>query len=178
MMGTYNLLGWSNTTPADWPRPGPGTRNPGKWPWPCKTSAASELLPRTSASSANWKAKPPARRATRPPRGAASKQPSPRWRKSLRIWQAFGNQPNEAGSLGQLAQIHLRLGNLPAAEHHAHAARQIGESLGLNDVWKDYDTLSEIAAARQDRAAAANWAQKRDAKLAEIKRLAGGGGGV
>jgi tetratricopeptide (TPR) repeat protein len=97
---------------------------------------------------------------------------------SLRIKKAFGNQPKVAGSLGQLAQVHLRLGNLPAAEHHAHAARQIGESLGLNDVWKDYDTLSEIAAARQDRAAAANWAQKRDAKLAEIKRLAGGGGGV
>ncbi len=96
---------------------------------------------------------------------------------SLRIRKALGNQPDEAASLFQLARIHLRLGNLAAAERHAHTARQIRESLALDDVWKDYNTLSEIAAARNDPAAAADWAQKRDAKLAELKRLAGGGGG-
>ncbi|WP_034925324.1 tetratricopeptide repeat protein, partial [Candidatus Accumulibacter vicinus] len=97
---------------------------------------------------------------------------------SLRIDPALGNPPDEAGSLGQLAIIHLRLGDLAAAERHAEAAREFHESLGLNDVWRDYNTLSEIAAARQDPAAAAGWAQKRDAKLAEIERLAGGGDGV
>ncbi len=97
---------------------------------------------------------------------------------SLRIKQALGNQPYEAASHGQLAIIHLRLGDLAAAEHHAHAARQIFEDLGLKDVWKNYDTLSEIAEARGDTAAAAEWAQKRDAKLEELERLAGGGGGL
>ena len=52
--------------------------------------------------------------------------------------------------MSQLAQIHLRLGDLAAAERHAHEARQIRESLGLMDAWKDYDTLSEIAQARGD----------------------------
>ncbi|MBP9826660.1 MAG: tetratricopeptide repeat protein, partial [Thermoanaerobaculia bacterium] len=97
---------------------------------------------------------------------------------SLRIGQALRNQPGEAASLSQLAIIHLHLGDLPAAERRAEAAREIRESLGLNDVWKEYNTLSKIAAARQDPAAASDWAQKRDAKLAEVERLAGGGGGV
>jgi hypothetical protein len=42
----------------------------------------------------------------------------------------------------------------------------------------DYNTLSEIAQARGDLAAAAEWAQKRDDLLAELKRRAGGGGGL
>lgn len=96
-------------------------------------------------------------------------------KESLRIRQALGNPLDEAASLGQLAIIHLHLGDLTAAERHADGARQIRESLGLNDVWKDYGILSIIAAARKD-PAAADWAQKRDAKLAEVERLASGGG--
>ena len=96
---------------------------------------------------------------------------------SLRIKQALGDKPRESASQSQLAQIHHRLGDLTAAEQHAHAAREIFESLGLNDVWKNYDTLSEIAKARGDTAATTEWAQKRDAKLAELERLARGGGG-
>ena len=68
---------------------------------------------------------------------------------SLQAWIALGNQLYEAASLSQLAQVHLRLGNLPAAKHHANAACQIRESLGLNDVWKNYNTRSQITAARQ-----------------------------
>jgi hypothetical protein len=68
---------------------------------------------------------------------------------SLQAWIALGNQLYEAASLSQLAQVHLRLGNLPAAKHHANAACQIRESLGLNDVWKNYNTRSKITAARQ-----------------------------
>jgi tetratricopeptide (TPR) repeat protein len=97
---------------------------------------------------------------------------------SLRIKQSLGNKPGEALAHNQLAQIHLRLGDLIAAEHHAHAALQIHESLGLPDLWKNYGVLSQIAEARGDTAAAAEWAQKRDAKRAELKRLAGGGGGL
>jgi tetratricopeptide (TPR) repeat protein len=97
---------------------------------------------------------------------------------SLRTWQSQGNKLNEADSLSQLATIHLRLGDLAAAERHAHEARQIREPLGLLEAWRDYHTLSQIAQARGDAAAASEWAQKRDALLAERRRRAGGGGGL
>ena len=97
---------------------------------------------------------------------------------SLRIEQARNNKPDEAGSLSQLAIIHLRLGDLEVAERHAHAAREIHESLGLKEAFSDYHTLSEIAQARGDTGAAAAWAKKRDDLLAELKRRAGGGGGL
>jgi tetratricopeptide (TPR) repeat protein len=97
---------------------------------------------------------------------------------SLRIAQSQDNKPHEADSLSQLARIHLRLGDLAAAERHAHEARQFYESLGLLDAWKDYNTLSQIAQARGDAAEASEWVQKRDALLAERHRRAGGGGGL
>ena len=96
---------------------------------------------------------------------------------SLRIKQALGNKPVEGLAHGQLARIHLSLGDLTAAEQHAHAAREIHESLGLNDVWKNYNTLAQIAKARGYTTAAAEWAEKRDAKRAELERLARGGAG-
>jgi len=94
---------------------------------------------------------------------------------SLRVWQAQKNKPYEAASWGQLARIHLRLGDLAGAERHAHEARQIRESLGLKEAWFDYSTLAEIAQARGDLAGAAEWAGKRDGLRAELKRRAGGG---
>ena len=97
---------------------------------------------------------------------------------SMRIRQAYGNKPDEAASLGQLAKIHFRLGNFAVAEQHAHYARQIHESLALKEAWIDYDTLSEIAAARGDTAAAAEWARKRDELRAEVEGRAGGGGRI
>ena len=95
---------------------------------------------------------------------------------SLRIDRALKGRPGEAASLGQLAQIHLLLGDLDAAERHAHAAREIRESLGLKEALPVYNTLAKIAQARGDTRAAAEWAQKRDELRAELKRRAGGGG--
>jgi tetratricopeptide (TPR) repeat protein len=92
----------------------------------------------------------------------------------LQIRQSLDNKADEAASLYQLARIHLRLGDLAAAEQYAHAARQIDEFFMVKDAWLVYDTLSEIAAARGDTAAAAEWAEMRDAKLAEVERLASG----
>jgi tetratricopeptide (TPR) repeat protein len=89
---------------------------------------------------------------------------------SLRGWQTLGDKPDEASSRSQLAKIHLPLGDLATAERHAHGARQIRESLGLKEAWLDYDTLSAIAQARGDLAAAAEWAKKRDDLLAELER--------
>jgi len=94
---------------------------------------------------------------------------------SLQVWQTQRNKPNEASSLSQLAIIHLLLGDLESANRHAHAAREIHESLGLKEAWKDYGILSKIAHARGDTHAAAEWATKRDELRAELKRRAGGG---
>ncbi len=94
---------------------------------------------------------------------------------SLRIRQALGNQPDKAVSLGLLARIHFLLEDLDAAEHHAQEALKIHEALGLKEAWVDYATLSEIAEARGDATAAAEWARKRDELLEELKRRAGGG---
>jgi tetratricopeptide (TPR) repeat protein len=74
---------------------------------------------------------------------------------SLRIEQARNNKPAEAASLSQLACIHLRLGDLAAAERHAHAAREIHESLDLKEAHFDYNILTEIAQVRGDTRAAA-----------------------
>lgn len=97
---------------------------------------------------------------------------------SLRIEKARKNRLAEAESWSQLAQIHLLLRDLAAAESQAHEARQIRESLGLTEALRDYNTLSRVAEIRGDSAAAAEWARKRDELLEEVKRRAGGGGGI
>jgi hypothetical protein len=97
---------------------------------------------------------------------------------SLRIEQARGSKPGEADSRGQLARIHLLLGDLAAAERYANEARKINESLGLKEALGDYATLVEIAQARGDAAAAAEWAKKRDDLRAEVRSRAWGGAGV
>lgn len=98
---------------------------------------------------------------------------------SLRVKQALGNKPAEAMALVQLAQIELRLGNLDSAEQHALLGLAIDEDLQIaRELPSDYATLFEIAQARGDLAAAAEWAKKRDDLLAELERRAGGGGGL
>lgn len=97
---------------------------------------------------------------------------------SLRVWQSQEDKPSEATSLALLAEIHLHLGDLAAAERHAHAARQIHESLSLKEAIVDYNTLFKIAQARGDLASAAEWAKKRDDLGAELERRAGGGGSL
>jgi tetratricopeptide (TPR) repeat protein len=94
-------------------------------------------------------------------------------KKSLRVWQVLKDKPHEADSWHQLARILLLLGDLTAAERHAHEACQIYKSLGLKAAWMTYHTLSEIAQARGDTAAAAEWAKKRDDLRAELKRAEG-----
>ena len=96
---------------------------------------------------------------------------------SLQIGQARGNKSAEAMSLAQLGWIELRLGNLDSAEQHALRGLAIDEDLYIvSELPSDYQILSEIAQARGDLAAAAEWAKKRDDLLAELKRRAGGSG--
>jgi hypothetical protein len=94
---------------------------------------------------------------------------------SLRIRKEHDDKPRLAESLSQLADIDLLCGDLTTAERNAQAAREIRESLGLKEAFRDYGTLAKIAAARGDTAAAAEWARKRDDLHAELERPAGGG---
>jgi hypothetical protein len=73
---------------------------------------------------------------------------------------------------------HFLLGDLTAAEHHAHAAREIYESFRDPHGWTEYAILAEIATARGDATGAAEWAGKRDELRAELKRRAGDGGSI
>lgn len=94
---------------------------------------------------------------------------------SLTLERARDNEPREAESLSQLARIHVLLGELDAAEDHAHRSREIREPLGLKEVSHDYHTLAEIAHKRGNPTDAAAWERKRDAILDELERRAGGG---
>ncbi len=81
-----------------------------------------------------------------------------------------------ASSHFQLGVLHQMLGDLDRAEEQLLKGLAIVEPLNLPDVWKDYTELANVAEARGDAETAAAWAAKRDAKLAEAKRLAGGDG--
>lgn len=98
---------------------------------------------------------------------------------SLQVDQTLANKPGEAMSLVQLAQIELLLGNLDSAEQYALRGLAIDEQLQIvRQLPSDYRILSEIAQARGDLTAAAEWSKKRDELRAEFKRRAEGGGGL
>ncbi|MBX7211537.1 MAG: CHAT domain-containing protein [Verrucomicrobiaceae bacterium] len=92
------------------------------------------------------------------------------------LWLVLGNQQHMATSSAALSEVLLISGKFDDAYHYANESRQLRESLDLPVVNKNYHTLSEIAEARGDSAAAAEWARKRDAKRAELQRLARGPG--
>jgi tetratricopeptide (TPR) repeat protein len=95
---------------------------------------------------------------------------------SLAIDLERNTQVGAADSYFQLGVLHQMLGDLGAAEKNAQLSLAIVEPLNQPEVWKDYANLAKIAEARGDTAAAAEWAAKRDAKLAELKQRRGGGG--
>ncbi len=97
---------------------------------------------------------------------------------SLKIKIMNQNQPRQAASENQLAQLYLQMGQLDRAEEHAGRAREIGERLGdLRGLSTDYQTLKLIAQARHDDQAAAQWAAKEQAVDQELARRARGGEG-
>jgi tetratricopeptide (TPR) repeat protein len=100
-------------------------------------------------------------------------------RESLCIWEELSNQPYAAMSHGQLAKIHLLLGELDQAEEHSHQALEIEERFGLLPALeRRYDVLADIAYARNDPSQAAEWERKRDEVRAELDRRARGEGGL
>jgi len=97
---------------------------------------------------------------------------------SLIAKQELGNDPALALALGQLAQVHLLLGELAEAQRHAQQCLEIDERLDITrGLPSDYHTLADIARARGDAAQAAEWERKRDAVRAELQRRARGPGG-
>ncbi len=97
-------------------------------------------------------------------------------RESLAIKLEMNNRPGAASSHSALGVLYCMLGELDEAERNAREGLAISEALRLPDVYKDYDNLAEIARARGDTAAAAEWQAKRDTKIEEIERLRRGGG--
>ena len=95
---------------------------------------------------------------------------------SLDCWIDAGNKPHEAASQGQLGRLYLLMDQLDKAEEHAQRAREIGEELGdLRLLWWVYQYLNDIATARDDTAAAQQWAAKEQALDEELARRARGG---
>lgn len=93
---------------------------------------------------------------------------------SLGIELERNNQVGAADSHSQLGILHRMLGDLNQSEEQHLKALQISEPLNLRGVVREYHGLAEIAEARGDAEAAAEWAAKRDSKLKELERLAGG----
>jgi tetratricopeptide (TPR) repeat protein len=83
------------------------------------------------------------------------------------------NEPFQANAHGQLAQIHLLIGNLDQAEEHAQRAREIFERLHLKEAHVAYNTLAQIARARGDEAQTTSWERQRNDLRAELTRRAG-----
>ncbi len=94
---------------------------------------------------------------------------------SLAIELERKNDLGAAQSYFQIGKLLHMLGDLERAERQLLKGLAIVEPLGLPDVWMDYGELAKVAEARGDAEAAATWAAKRDAKLEEVQRLAGGG---
>jgi tetratricopeptide (TPR) repeat protein len=95
---------------------------------------------------------------------------------SLALRQKRGDEVGAAASLAQLGSLHRLLGNLDEAERHAQQALAIRERLDLPDVYKDYWNLEDLATARHRPQEAATWRAKKEAKIAELQRLARGDG--
>ena len=96
---------------------------------------------------------------------------------SLAIDLERNDQVGAAASYHQIWMLYQMLGNLASAEQQAREALNIFLQLDDPNLWKVYANLAEIATARGDVAAAAEWVAKRDAKLAELEQRHGGAGG-
>lgn len=96
---------------------------------------------------------------------------------SLSIRLKREDRVEASSSYFQLGVLYRMLGDLDRAEEHLMESLKVDESLNLPDVWKVYGNLAQVAEARGNAEAAAAWQAKRDAKLAELERLRGGGSG-
>jgi len=83
---------------------------------------------------------------------------------SLVVWQEMGNHLGAASSHFQLGVLQRLRGDLERAECDLQQALAISEPLGHPNTWKICVNLAEIARARGDAAAAADWQAKADAK--------------
>nr|VFJ86396.1 MAG: Tetratricopeptide repeat-containing protein [Candidatus Kentron sp. H]VFJ88269.1 MAG: Tetratricopeptide repeat-containing protein [Candidatus Kentron sp. H]VFJ95491.1 MAG: Tetratricopeptide repeat-containing protein [Candidatus Kentron sp. H] len=91
-------------------------------------------------------------------------------RESLEIKLTMQDQLGAAASYSNLGLVYFMSENLKAAEENLRQALMIREPLNHPRLLQIYDGLMEIARARGDEQAAAQWQAKRDAKQAELER--------
>jgi tetratricopeptide (TPR) repeat protein len=98
---------------------------------------------------------------------------------SLQMELERHNQPGEASSRIQLAQLYGLLGDLEQAEAQAQQAREIRERLDLlRELPSVYTTLAQIAQAHGDATQEAHWETRLAEVEAELERRAQGGRGA
>jgi tetratricopeptide (TPR) repeat protein len=95
---------------------------------------------------------------------------------SLAIALETHNQPGAANSYFQLGKLHRLRGDMDQAEQNLLKSVEINEAIDKPDIYMDYAELAQVARARGDEAAAAEWQAKAEAKYAEIKRRERGEG--
>lgn len=97
-------------------------------------------------------------------------------RESLQLAIDRADQPGQAASLSQLAELFLVQGQLDKAAEHGRQALAIQEALGdLRGLSITFQTLKQIALAQNDSIQAAAWETKERAVDAELARRAHGG---
>lgn len=94
----------------------------------------------------------------------------------LLIFLETKDHVSAAASYSQLGVLYTILGELDEAEENLLKGLEIRERLNLPEVYKDYANLADIARARGEEKAAAEWQAKWDAKVEELERLERGGG--
>lgn len=94
-------------------------------------------------------------------------------RAALALNEQLGQPRRIAIAHNNLADTLRRLGELDEAEDHARQALTIFERIGDPDTWKTLWILEEIAAARGDEAAAADFRARKEAARDEAARRAG-----
>jgi hypothetical protein len=95
---------------------------------------------------------------------------------SLALELERNNQPGAASSYAQLGKLYGMRGDLDQAEKNLLQALQIRAPLNHPNLWMVYANLADVARARGDENAAAEWQAKSDAHRAEIQHRERGEG--
>jgi tetratricopeptide (TPR) repeat protein len=95
---------------------------------------------------------------------------------SLALFRKHGHEIDAVSSIGELGLIYKDLGEFDEAERFTREALTFYEPLDHPYAYKAYWNLEDIAVARNDPEEAAAWRAKKEAKLAQLQRLAQGDG--
>jgi tetratricopeptide (TPR) repeat protein len=94
-------------------------------------------------------------------------------RAALALEERLGRAASAATAHHNLADRLRRVGSLDEAEEHARQALAVWEQLRDENTWKTLKILEEIAEARGDEAAAAQWRRRKEAARSEAEDRSG-----